>query len=105
MNRAAARGPYGKDFSLNNVVTNPLKGSGWSGEGEHGGDAGLELWVRANNGSDSVSGAEIVAMRDDALLGSFRVGMKLSNSSGTCGAFFFVRLAQHLTCLILRARR
>jgi beta-glucanase (GH16 family) len=36
-----------------------------------------------------VSGAEVVSVRDDALLGSFRVGMKMSNSSGTCGAFFF----------------
>jgi hypothetical protein len=91
MNKAAARGSYGKDFTLENVVTNPLKTTSWSGEATHGGDAGLELWVRADNGSGYVSGAEIVSTRDDALLGSFRVGMKLSNSSGTCGAFFFVR--------------
>ena len=88
-----ARGPFGKDFQLDNIVTNPLKSSGWSGQAEHGGDAGLELWVRGSHRNGLVSGAEVVTVRDDALLGSFRVGMKLSNSSGTCGAFFFVRLA------------
>jgi hypothetical protein len=90
VNSKAARGPYGKNFALNNIVTNPLKSSGWSGDAEHGGDAGLELWVRANQIDGLVSGSEIVSARTDALLGSFRVGMKLSNSSGTCGAFFFV---------------
>ncbi|KAL5120038.1 hypothetical protein ACEQ8H_002136 [Pleosporales sp. CAS-2024a] len=89
VNASAARGPYGKSFALNNIVTNPLKTSGWSGDAEHGGDAGLELWVRANEVDGLVSGAEIVTARTDALLGSFRVAMKLSNSSGTCGAFFF----------------
>jgi beta-glucanase (GH16 family) len=89
VNSKAARGPYGKNFALNNIVANPLKSSGWSGESEHGGDAGLELWVRGNHVDGLVSGSEIVSARNDALLGSFRVGMKLSNSSGTCGAFFF----------------
>ncbi|EAT82649.2 hypothetical protein SNOG_10314 [Parastagonospora nodorum SN15] len=89
VNSKSARGPYGKNFQLNNIVTNPLKSSGWSGDAEHGGDAGLELWVRANHIDGLVSGSEIVSARTDALLGSFRVGMKLSNSSGTCGAFFF----------------
>ncbi|KAH8725857.1 concanavalin A-like lectin/glucanase domain-containing protein [Phaeosphaeriaceae sp. PMI808] len=84
-----ARGPFGKKFDLDNIVTNPLKTSAWSGAAEHGGDAGLELWVRGNHGDGHVSGAEVVSVRNDAILGSYRVGMKLSNSSGTCGAFFF----------------
>jgi hypothetical protein len=78
-------------MELSNIVTNPLKHSGWSGEAEHGGDAGLELWVRGQHQDGLVSGAEMVTARNDSLLGSFRVGMKMSNSSGTCGAFFFVR--------------
>lgn len=87
----AARGPFGKDMELTNIVTNPLKDSNaWSGDAEHGGDAGLELWVRGDHGDGLVSGAEMATRRADALLGSFRVGMKLSNSSGTCGAFFYV---------------
>jgi hypothetical protein len=89
----SARGPYGKNFALENIITNPLKTSGWEGDSEHGGDAGLELWVRGNPVNGLVSGSELVTARDDALLGSFRVGMKLSNSSGTCGAFFFVCLS------------
>jgi len=84
-----ARGPFGKSMELTNIVTNPFK-KGWSGEADHGGDAGLELWVRGDHQDGLVSGAELVTMRNDSLLGSFRVGMKLSNSSGTCGAFFFV---------------
>lgn len=89
VNSKDARGPYGKNFALNNIVTNPLKSSGWDGDSENGGDAGLQLWVRGTPIDGHVSGSEIVTTRNDALLGSFRVGMKLSNSSGTCGAFFF----------------
>ncbi|KAF1847124.1 glycoside hydrolase family 16 protein [Cucurbitaria berberidis CBS 394.84] len=85
-----ARGPFGKNMELGNVVTNPLKNrAAWSGQSEHGGDAGLELWVRGDHQDGFVSGAEIVTHRNDMLLGSYRVGMKMSNSSGTCGAFFF----------------
>lgn len=91
MTAKTARGPYGKSFDLQNVITNPLKDrNAWSGQADHGGDAGLELWVRANHGNGLISGAEMATVRNDSLLGTFRVGMKLSNSSGTCGAFFFV---------------
>ncbi|KAF1837804.1 concanavalin A-like lectin/glucanase [Decorospora gaudefroyi] len=85
-----ARGPYGKEMELENIVANPLKDpNAWSGEADHGGDAGLELWVRGELEHGLVSGAEMVTVRNDSLLGTFRIGMKLSNSSGTCGAFFF----------------
>ncbi|XPS70113.1 hypothetical protein M3J07_002348 [Ascochyta lentis] len=81
---------FGKEFSMGNVVPNPFKDSKmWAGDADHGGDAGLELWVRGDHSNGFVNGSEIVSVRDDILLGSFRVGMKLSNSSGTCGAFFF----------------
>jgi hypothetical protein len=81
---------YGKEFSMGNIIPNPLKNSKkWSGNAHHGGDAGLELWVRGDHSHGYVNGSEITSVRDDILLGSFRVGMKLSNSSGTCGAFFF----------------
>ncbi|KAJ4334570.1 hypothetical protein N0V95_009134 [Ascochyta clinopodiicola] len=81
---------FGKEFSMGNIIPNPLKDSKkWAGDSDHGGDAGLELWVRGNHANGFVNGSEIVSVRDDILLGSFRVGMKLSNSSGTCGAFFF----------------
>lgn len=70
---------------------NPLKeASAWSGESDKGGDAGLKLWVRGDHSGGFVSGAEMASVRDDALYGSFRVGMKLAAESGTCGAFFWV---------------
>jgi hypothetical protein len=86
-----ARGPFGKSMDEDNIVTNPLKDSkAWAGDAEHGGDAGLELWVRGDHSGGFVNGSELATMRNDTLYGSYRVGMKLSNSSGTCGAFFFV---------------
>jgi hypothetical protein len=87
----ASRGPFGKEFLVKNVETNPLKDdSKWSGEAEHGGDAGLELWIRGDHSHGYVSGSELVSVRDDCQYGSFRVGMKLSGENGTCGAFFYV---------------
>ncbi|KAF2848148.1 glycoside hydrolase family 16 protein [Plenodomus tracheiphilus IPT5] len=87
---ANARGPFGKDMELTNIIANPFKDSkAWAGDAAHGGDAGLEMWVRGDHADGFVSGAEMTSHRTDALHGSFRVGMKLSNSSGTCGAFFF----------------
>jgi hypothetical protein len=91
MSAKAARGPFGKQFVVENVETNPLKDSdSWSGESDHGGDAGLQLWVRGDHAHGFVSGSEMASVRDDALYGSYRVGMKLSGSNGTCGAFFYV---------------
>lgn len=92
MTAQTARGPFGKAMEVGNVLSNPLKDDkAWAGDAENGGDAGLQLWVRGNHENGLVSGAEFVSIRNDTLLGSYRVGMKLSNSSGTCGAFFFVR--------------
>lgn len=86
-----SRGPYGKEFVLGNVESNPLKDShAWAGDSENGGDAGLRLWVRGDHSKGLISGAEMASVRDDVLYGSFRVAMKLSSSSGTCGAFFWV---------------
>jgi hypothetical protein len=86
-----ARGPYGKDFDLANVELNPLKDpQAWYGDSVNGGDAGLKLWVRGDHSSGFVGGAELATVRNDTLYGSYRVGMKLSAESGTCGAFFWV---------------
>jgi hypothetical protein len=86
-----ARGPYGKEFLVDNVESNPLKDShAWAGDSENGGDPGLRLWVRGDHSKGLVSGAEMASVRDDVLYGSFRVAMKLSGASGTCGAFFWV---------------
>lgn len=90
---ADARGPYGKNASLSNVLANPLKSQyDWAGDGVNGGDAGLQLYVRGSaQGLDSlIPMAELVTTRDDVLYGSFRAGMKFTPVNGTCGAFFWV---------------
>ncbi|KAF2873472.1 concanavalin A-like lectin/glucanase domain-containing protein [Massariosphaeria phaeospora] len=90
MSSEASRGPFGKNFSIPNVETNAFKqADAWSGESEKGGDAGLKLWVRGDHSRGFVNSAEMASVRDDAAYGSFRVGLKLSAQSGTCGAFFW----------------
>lgn len=88
----ASRGPYGKDASPQNVVTNPLKSKDdWSGNGTKGSEAGLQLIVRGGIPKDKlIPMAELVSTRQDMLYGSFRTAMKLTEINGTCGAFFWV---------------
>lgn len=87
-----ARGPYGKNASVTNVVANPLKSQyDWAGDGVHGGDAGLQLFVRGGVPQDGlIPIAEVATARTDMLYGSFRAGMKATGTPGTCGAFFWV---------------
>lgn len=87
----AARGPYGKQFFVENIQTNPFKDSdAWSGDTEETGDPGLQMWIRGDHSHGYVSGAEMATHRNDLQHGSFRAGLKLSGQSGTCGAFFWV---------------
>ena len=87
-----ARGQYGKNALVTNVVANPLKSQyDWAGNGVNGGDAGLQLFVRGGipqNGLIPIS--EVATARNDVLYGSFRAGMKVTGTPGTCGAFFWV---------------
>jgi hypothetical protein len=86
-----SRGPFGKQFVVENIETNALKdGKAWTGESDHGGDAGLQLWVRGDHSNGYVSGSELVSVREDCRYGSYRIGMKLAGAKGTCGAFFYV---------------
>lgn len=87
-----ARGPYGKNASINNVVANPLQSQyDWAGDGINGGDAGLQLFVRGGVPQDGlIPIAELATARVDMLYGSFRAGMKATGTPGTCGAFFWV---------------
>ena len=93
-----ARGPYGKNASLDNVVSNPLKSTdkdNWTGDSKLGGDAGLQLIVRGGVPSDGmIPMAELTTERDDVFYGSFRAGMRLTGTNGTCGAFFWVCVLQ-----------
>ena len=87
-----ARGLFGKNASVSNVVANPLKSLyDWAGNGGNGGDGGLHLFVRGGVPQDGVIPiAEGATARIDMLYGSFRAGMKATGTPGTCGAFFWV---------------
>lgn len=88
---AAGRGTYGKEATLANVISNPYpRLSTWTGPGPRGGDAGLQLWVSGSQVNGLVPMGEIASKRMDMTYGSFRVGMKVTGVSGTCGAFFWV---------------
>lgn len=89
---ALARGTYGKNASLSNIYANPLKSKyDWAGDGANGGDAGLQLFVRGGIPQDGlIPMAELATARSDLLYGTYRVGMKATAISGTCGAFFWV---------------
>ncbi|KAI4201578.1 MAG: hypothetical protein LQ348_001620 [Seirophora lacunosa] len=87
-----ARGPFGKDASPQQVIFNPLKSRyDWAGEGIHGGDAGVQIIVRAGDPGDGglIPMGEMATNRTDMLYGTFRAGLKLTGQPGTCGAFFW----------------
>ncbi len=92
-----SRGPYGKLAEVDTVVSNPLKDKkSFSGASTLGGDPGLQLIVRGGKPSDGlVPMAETASFRGDMMYGSFRISMKLTGLSGTCGAFFFVSHSLH----------
>lgn len=89
----AGRGPYGMNFSIQNVQSNPiLDANNWTGPGIFGGDPGLQLSVSGGIPSNGyVQVAEIDSSREDLLWGSYRTAMKLTLTPGTCSAFFWVR--------------
>ncbi|KAL8898976.1 MAG: hypothetical protein Q9207_006429 [Kuettlingeria erythrocarpa] len=86
-----ARGPYGKNASPKQIVFNPLKSQyDWAGDGIKGGDAGVQLFVGGGVPEDGlIPIAEMTTNRTDILYGSFRTGLKLTGTPGTCGAFFW----------------
>jgi len=87
----AARGPQGKYATPRNVVLNPLVSwDTWTGDGVLGGDPGLRVWVNSSLVAGMVPMGEMVSLRDDMIYGSYRINMKVTGTSGTCGAFFWV---------------
>lgn len=89
VDKEASKGPYGRITEPRNVVSNPAKSTNTS-EGLNGDQAGLELYVRKlGENEDHVSVAEVDSRRTDMRYGSFRAGIKATDISGTCGAFFW----------------
>ncbi|KAK3304938.1 glycoside hydrolase, family 16 [Chaetomium strumarium] len=75
---AASHGPYGRLYSNATTLPNTV-----------GSDAGLQLVVSSAIVDTLVPCAEVAAKRRDFFYGTYRVGMKLSNESGTCAAFYW----------------
>jgi hypothetical protein len=97
----AGRGPYGMNFSIQNVVSNPiLDANNWTGPGIFGGDPGVQLSVGPGIPSGGyIQVAEMDSSREDLLWGSYRAAIKLTLTPGTCSAFFwvsFIHLCWHL---------
>lgn len=91
----AGRGEYGKAFIPSNIgIFAPPS----SGNGQRPEQSGLKLRVGSDIANGAVSGAEMDTTRQDIYHGSFRTGMKLTRTNGTCAAFFWVclmKLARH----------
>lgn len=84
------RGEYGKAFVTSNVepmINNGVLGDEASGRGEK---RVLGLKVNSSLSDDAVPAAEIDSSRLDLHWGSYRTGMKVTGSNGTCSAFFWV---------------
>lgn len=89
--------PSRTDFTLNNIVSNPMpNSSAWSGPGTKGPDPGVQLIVSGEPGgfiqSDGggIPSAQMNSNRQDLRYGTFRALMKLPSVSGTCSSFFWV---------------
>lgn len=102
---AAARGPWGKNASLSNILTNPLASKyDWGSDDVLG---GLELYVTGvgNEGAGGLVGmAELSSVREDMLYGSFRASVMFTGERGTCGAWFWVRLLLSISLYPLTPR-
>ncbi|KAH7127703.1 glycoside hydrolase family 16 protein [Dactylonectria macrodidyma] len=78
------RGAYGKAFTPSNIITLSMDGEAGSGR-----RPGLGLRVGSAIQDDAVPVAEIDTARRDLHWGSYRAGMKLTATNGTCAAFFW----------------
>ncbi|KIL84720.1 hypothetical protein FAVG1_11947 [Fusarium avenaceum] len=79
------RGNYSKAFTPANVY---IPGGESQDQSDHG--DGLQLRVSSDIGEDNkVPASEVDTARLDLHWGSFRAGMKLTETKGTCSAFFW----------------
>lgn len=93
------RGLYGKQFKISNVQPRP--GSLVEGDFKAPPNgAGLELRVNSSMYNEAVAGAEVDSKRLDLQWGSYRAGMKVTDTIGTCAAFFWVSVSLHPVLLI-----
>lgn len=87
------RGEYGKAFMPSNVGARVASREEASDSADL---SALELKVGTSLSSDAVPAAEIDSSRLDLHWGSYRTGMKVTSTNGTCAAFFWVRQLDYL---------
>lgn len=94
----ASRGTYGTYSQIENVISNAvLDPNSFVGPSKLGGDAGLGMYVRGGiPASGYVPIAEVDSARTDLLWGSYRAALKMTNQTGTCSAFFWVRVSEYM---------
>lgn len=80
------------NYSLSNIDSNAIADAGnWTGPGRLGGDPGLRLWVDEGVPANGfVQSAQVASAREDLLWGSYRAGLRLTGTAGTCSSFFWV---------------
>ncbi|KAM0436209.1 hypothetical protein ACHAPT_003101 [Fusarium lateritium] len=89
------RGDYGKSFKPENIRTRMAEMQGRQDK-----EAGLHLLVgSAIDDNGAIPGSEIDTRRQDLHWGSFRAGMKLTPTNGTCAAFFWVYVTRFDRCV------
>jgi hypothetical protein len=86
-----SHGPYGRETKRANVIPNPSGNDQTKPQiGTNGSPAGIELFVRKLQGNSQYVGvAEIDSARTDMFYGSFRAGINVPKTKGTCAAFFW----------------
>ncbi|KAI5812118.1 concanavalin A-like lectin/glucanase domain-containing protein [Pyronema omphalodes] len=86
-----SHGPYGRETKRANVIANPSGNDQTKPQiGQNGSPAGIELFVRKLQGNSQYVGvAEIDSARTDMFYGSFRAGINVPKTKGTCAAFFW----------------
>lgn len=84
------RGEYGKAFVTSNADTMINTGTSSDKPSNRGDKVVLGLKVNATLSDDAVPAAEIDSARLDLHWGSYRTGMKVASTNGTCSAFFWV---------------
>jgi len=85
-----ARGDYGEMFAVDNIYTDISGQRSDISKAVSGKAAGLQLSVGSRPVADMVPVSEIDSARTDILWGSFRASIKVTDTPGTCSAFFWV---------------
>ncbi|KAH7041279.1 glycoside hydrolase family 16 protein [Microdochium trichocladiopsis] len=90
VSKTAGRGPHGEIYSVDNVKSNIIgDDSVFTGDGQNGGPAGLQLLVGGSLVNDMVMVSEVATANQHYTYGTYRASIKVTDVPGTCTAFFW----------------